>query len=173
MAAEPLIRTATLRDGTQVWVRPICKDDGPLERAFIEGLSPQSRRFRFLGTFLTPSDALLKRLTNPDPDSEAVFIALTSPSPEAREIGAARFCIQPDGGGAEVAVIVDDHWQGKGLATILMQHLIQTAQERGVHRLYSVDAGNNQTMRDFAAHLGFSRRLDPDDATQVIYSLDI
>jgi acetyltransferase len=173
MAAEPLIRTATLRDGTQVWVRPISKDDIPLERAFIEGLSPQSRRFRFLGTFRTPSAALLQRLTNPDPGSEAAFIALTSPSPDASEVGAARFCIQPHGGGAEVAVIVDDHWQGKGLATILMQDLIQTARERGVHRLYSVDAGNNQNMRDFAAHLGFTRSADPDDATQVIYSLNI
>jgi GNAT superfamily N-acetyltransferase len=173
MAAEPLIHTATLRDGTQVWVRPICKDDVSRERVFIEGLSPQSRRFRFLGTFRTPSDALLQRLTNPDTASEAAFIALNSPAADASEIGAARFCIQPHGDGAEVAVIVDDHWQGKGLATILLQHLIQAARERGVRRLYSVDAGNNQAMRDFAAHLGFARSVDPDDATQVIYSLNI
>lgn len=172
MPADTRTETATLRDGTQVLVRPICPGDVALERAFIEALSPESRRFRFLGTIKTPSEQLLRRLTDLDPATEAAFIALTSDTANQREVGAARFCIQAPNG-AEVAVTVDDHWQGKGLATILMQHVIKAARERGVRRLYSIDAGSNQPMRDFAAHLGFTRTPDPDDATQVIYSLDI
>ena len=38
-----------LRDGTTVLIRPITDEDVTLERRFIEGLSPQSSRFRFLG----------------------------------------------------------------------------------------------------------------------------
>jgi len=39
--------------------------------------------------------------------------------------------------------------------------------------MYSVDAGNNDLMRGFAAHLGMRREIDPNDSTQVIHSLDL
>ena len=38
----------TLRDGSQVTIRPVTKGDIELERQFIEGLSPEARRYRFL-----------------------------------------------------------------------------------------------------------------------------
>ena len=56
----------TLRDGSKVTIRPILKEDVELERKFIEGLSPQSRRYRFLYSIVTPTNALLKQLTEPD-----------------------------------------------------------------------------------------------------------
>ncbi|MEJ8827427.1 hypothetical protein WKW80_36540, partial [Variovorax humicola] len=49
-----------LRGGDRVLIRPIHKDDVEMERRFIEALSPQSRRFRFLDTLNSPSDALLE-----------------------------------------------------------------------------------------------------------------
>lgn len=164
--------TEVLRDGTHVLVRPISKGDVQLERDFIERLSPQSRRFRFLGAIKSPSEALLKQLTDIDESSEAAFIALVADSGHKREIGVARFSAQP-GGSAEVAVTVDDHWQGKGLATLLMKRLIEVARRRGIERLYSTDAADNHAMRDLATHLGFSCKPDPDDATQVVHSLDL
>lgn len=170
MATEPAGTTETLRDGSHVVVRSICKFDAAKERAFIEGLSPQSRRFRFLGSISTPSEALIKQLTDLDPSREVALIALTTDETSPEEVGVARFCMQPDGG-AEVAVTVADAWQGKGLATLLMQQLIAAARSRGVHRLYSTDAGSNHAMRDLAAHLGFTCTPDPEDHTQVIYSL--
>ena len=170
MATELAATTETLRDGSHVHVRSISKFDAAKERAFIEGLSPQSRRFRFLGSINSPSEALIKQLTDLDPTKEVALIALTTDETSPQEVGVARFCIQPDGN-AEVAITVTDAWQGKGLATLLMQRLIAAARERGVHRLYSTDAGNNQAMRDLAAHLGFTCTPDPEDRTQVIYSL--
>jgi RimJ/RimL family protein N-acetyltransferase len=170
MAADLAANTETLRDGSQVLVRAICRYDAAKERAFIEGLSPQSRRFRFLGSISSPSEALIKQLTELDPSKEVALIALTTDETSPQEVGVARFSIQPDGD-AEVAVTVADAWQGKGLATLLMHRLIAAARERGVHRLYSTDAGSNHAMRDLAAHLGFTCAPDPEDRTQVIYSL--
>jgi hypothetical protein len=39
--------------------------------------------------------------------------------------------------------------------------------------MYSMDSVDNQRMRDLAEHLGFQRKQDPNDATQVIHTLDL
>ena len=162
-----------LRDGTSVLIRPIQATDEKLEQAFIERLSPQSRRYRFLGTIKTPSAALLKQFTHPQWVRGVAYIAIIADPSETREIGVCRYSASPDGLSCECAVCVSDEWQGKGLATLLMHRLIETARERGIERMYSIDANDNQDMRELAEHLGFSRKVDPDDPTLVIHTLDI
>jgi GNAT superfamily N-acetyltransferase len=162
--------TETLRDGSWVTIRPISRDDVDLERHFIEGLSPRARRFRFLCSMNTPSDALLKKLTQIDTAHDAALIALAEDGNQQVEVGVARFSATPDGR-AEVAVAVSDDWQHKGLGTVLMKRLIQLARSRGIQSLYSVDSAANEAMRDLATFLGFDRKVDPDDATQVIHTL--
>jgi len=164
--------TEVLRDGTRVTIRPIRKQDVELERKFIEGLSPQSRRFRFLCSMTTPSEALLKRLTDIDAERDAAFIALVEENGGQREIGVARFSGLQDGK-AEVAVTVSDQWQHKGLGTALMKRLIDLAHRRGIHEFYSIDAADNQPMRELAGYLGFQHKTDPQDPTQVIHTLKL
>jgi GNAT superfamily N-acetyltransferase len=163
----------TLRDGTTVLIRPIREADIDIERYFIKQLSPQSRRFRFLGSMSEPSPALLKQLTHPDPKSELALVALVADGSQKREIGVARFSARADRLSCECAVVVSDAWHNLGLATILMQHLIEVARRRNIECMYSVDAANNQAMRDLAEHLGFKRKTDPTDTTQVLYTLDL
>jgi hypothetical protein len=64
-----------LLDGTTVLIRPMADEDVELERRFIEQLSPQSRRFRFLGEIKTPNPELLNQLTQLGHASEAAFVA--------------------------------------------------------------------------------------------------
>lgn len=163
----------TLRDGTSVLIRPIRETDAELERRFIEGLSPRSRRLRFLGEISTPSPALLRQLTRPDPAREVALVALIAAGAEKREIGVARFSASADGRSCECAVVVSDDWHDRGLATLLLRHLIDIARARGIERMYSMDAADNDAMRELAAHLGFERRPDPNDATQVLHVLDL
>jgi hypothetical protein len=54
-----------------------------------------------------------------------------------------------------------------------MDRLIGTAREHGIEHMYSIDANDNQDMRELAEHLGFQRRVDPDDPTLVIHTLNI
>jgi GNAT superfamily N-acetyltransferase len=162
-----------LRDGTTVLIRPICDDDVELERRFIEELSPQSRRFRFLGEIKSASPEMLRQFTHLDHASEVAFVALMADGADKREIGVSRYSARTDGLSCECAVAVSDEWHSKGLATLLMQHLIDTARQRGVECMYSMDAVDNQPMRDLAEHLGFQRKQDPNDATQVIHTLDL
>lgn len=162
-----------LRDGSSVLIRPIHPADTELERRFIERLSPESRRLRFLGQVGTPSPTLLAQLTHPDPARDAAFVALIAEGAAKREIGVARFSAQADGKACECAVTVSDDWHNRGLATVLMQHLIEVARRRGIETMYSVDAAENPAMHDLATHLGFTCRRDPNDAAQVVHTLDL
>lgn len=162
-----------LRDGTTVLIRPIRESDEARERQFIERLSPQSRRYRFLGTIKSPSPELLRQLLHPEMVRGVAFIALLPSNPEKPEIGVCRYSASPDGASCECAVAVSDEWQGRGLGTILMRHLITTARQRGIKRMYSIDANDNQSMRDLARDLGFQHHVAPDDPTLVIHTLNL
>lgn len=162
-----------LLDGTPVFIRPIWPEDTELERRFIEGLSTESRYFRFLGCMRSPSPELLRRLTDIDHERDAAYIALVRDGNDQRQVGAARYSLDADGQSCECAVSVSDDFQNRGLGTLLMRHLIEHARARGVRHMYSVDAAENRTMWKFAEHLGFSRHNVPDDACLTRHSLDL
>ena len=162
-----------LTDGTPVTIRPIRKDDAELEREFIKRLSPASRRMRFLGQMNEPGDELIRSLTDIDYVRNVAFIALLDRDEKTQEIGVSRYSVSADGKFCECAITVSDEWHHRGLATLLMRHLIDVARECGIHTMLSYDANANSDMRELAGYLGFSRMSDPDDSTQVIHSLTL
>lgn len=164
---------ALLSDGTRVVIRPIHESDVEIERQFIEALSPVSRRFRFRDTMRSPSEALLKQMTAIDNATDAAYVATIDVAGVEREIGVARFSARPDGNDCEFAVAVADEWQNKGLGRLLMQRLIDTARARGIGEMHSSDAADNASMRKFAEHLHFRHGRDPDDAMNILYSVDL
>lgn len=161
-----------LPDGSTVVIRAIQPSDVELERQFIEALSPESRRYRFLCGMQTPSDALLKQLTEIDEARDAALIAITGDGEPQRMVGVARFSLGADSR-AEVAVTVSDDWRMRGLGTVLMRYLIRLAQRRGITTLYSTDPADNEAMHRFARSIGFSRKTNPDDLSQVIHTLSL
>lgn len=171
ISAETPRWTHRLRDGTGVLIRALRKEDAALERTFIERLSPASRRFRFLGQIASPSDELIRSLTDIDYVHDVAFVALLHADNEKKEIGVARYGTSADGTRCECAVTVADEWQGRGLGTVLLEHLIDVARERGIREMYSIDAADNHAMRDLADAFGFTRTTDPDDPTLVTHRL--
>ncbi|MDM0109591.1 GNAT family N-acetyltransferase [Variovorax sp. J22R24] len=165
--------TEVLRGGDRIRIRPIHEEDAAMERRFIEELSPASRRFRFLDTMRSPSDALLKQLTVIDPATDVAYVAVVDDESQDHQIGVARFSAEPGGGDCEFAVAVSDKWQNKGLGMHLMHHLMEAARQRGIAEMHSSDASDNDLMRRFAEQLHLDHRPDPDDATQVLYSMKL
>jgi GNAT superfamily N-acetyltransferase len=165
--------TQTLNDGSHVVIRPIRRQDAEAERAFIEGLSTRSMHNRFLGQIAHPDDAFIEQLTDIDYVNDVALVAVVDDESEGKIVGVSRYAKDPAGARCESAVVVADAWQHRGLGTVLMQHLILIAQERGLRTMESIDLAGNIDMRDLARELGFHVRQDPDDAEQVIYSLDL
>ncbi len=162
-----------LRDRSQVLIRPVRKEDHAAERIFIETLSPQARRDRFLGQVKHPSSALIEQLTDIDYVHDVAFAAVLPGLPVDVFVGVARYSSTVQGSECECAVAVLDDWQERGLGTTLMRHLIGAARTNGINRMWSIDSAENHAMADLAAALGFDREADPDDASQVIHSLQI
>lgn len=163
--------TEVLRDRSQVLIRPVRTQDTAAERTFIEALSPQSRRYRFLGEVRHPSSEMIQRLTDIDYDHDLAFAAVVHDDSRDKFVGVARYSTSADGTDCECAVTVLDEWQGKGLGAILMKHLIDVARSRGVKHMWSIDSAENLAMADLAHYLGFERSYDANDTTQVIHSL--
>lgn len=160
-----------LRDGSQVLIRPINSEDAPAERVFIEALSPDARRNRFLGQIGHPSDSMVRHFVDLDFVHELGFVAVDQRGDADVFLGVGRYSTGTDPASCECAVSVLDAWQGRGLGTALMTHLIEVAKGRGVTRMWSLDAAENTRMRDLAHHLGFERKPDPDNSSQVLHTL--
>jgi len=82
MAIHPypieLVADVPLRDGTVLHVRPIMPEDAELERAFVHGLSEQTRYFRFFYRLHELTPAMLARFTQVDYDRELALVAIGS-----------------------------------------------------------------------------------------------
>ncbi len=162
-----------LAGGEHLTIRSVGRGDIELERRFIQALSPASRRFRFLDTMRTPSDALLEQLTVIDPATDVAFMAVVRAGRTETAVGAGRFSAAVDGHDCEFALAVADEWQGKGLGSVLMGRLMRCARARGIAHMHSSDFADNDLMRKVAARLGLEHRTDPEDATLVLYSVEV
>ncbi len=175
MAIHPypveLVGAITLQDGTVLPVRPIMPEDAERERAFVHGLSDESRYFRFFYQLHELTPAMLARFTQVDYDRELALVVL-APTPKGEQIIAvARYIANPDHESAEFAIVVADAWQKRGVARKLMERLIAAAKTRGFVRLQGTVLRANSRMLRFTTALGFQALNDPDDAEQVIVEL--
>ncbi|HET6805533.1 MAG TPA: GNAT family N-acetyltransferase [Frateuria sp.] len=160
-----------LRDGTVVLIRPLRPEDREREEDFLRAMSPDAKRMRFMCSFREASPELVDQLMDVDYDKRMAFVALAHEDGKLREVGVSRYSANGDQTRCECAVTVADHWRHRGLAVVLMRHLIQVAREHGFKQMYSVDAADNQPMQELAGYLGFKRTLDPGDPAQVIHTL--
>jgi GNAT superfamily N-acetyltransferase len=162
-----------LNDGTRVLIRPLREEDRGREQTFIDRLSPDARRLRFMDSFRNASPALLDQLMDVDNFQQVAFVALAHDNGELREVGISRYGATAQDKQCECAVTVADDWHHRGLGALLMRHLVNQARQNGFRQMISFDASSNDPMRDLASYLGFRRQPDPRDSTQVIHTLDL
>jgi RimJ/RimL family protein N-acetyltransferase len=131
-----------LRDGTTVAVRSIDPSDGPRLVRFHATLSFESIRTRFFGVhpFLSASET--ERFTTVDHRDREALVALVGDE----IIGVGRYERLASGVDAEVAFVVADRWQRRGLAPILLQLLAARARQAGIVRLVAETLGDNLAM---------------------------
>jgi acetyltransferase len=167
--------TFPIKGGRTLAVRPIRPEDAEREKAFIAGLSEDTRYFRFFYRLHELTPQMLARFTQVDYDRELALVALapTGAGDGQKIVGVARSIRNPDGESAEFAVVVDDAWQGMGVARGLMKLLIDCARKRGLARIEGAVLRANHNMLRFTRSLGFSIADDPEDSEQVIVTLQL
>ncbi|MDX1570918.1 MAG: GNAT family N-acetyltransferase [Xanthomonadales bacterium] len=164
--------TDTLSDGTRVRIRPITSDDLDAERTFLGRLSAESLRGRFLGGVNHLSEKDLQRLCDIDHEHEMAFVAMGGNGADS-EVGASRYAVDGESDQAEIAVVVADDWQHKGLGSLLLMHLLDYAKLHAINELHSLEFADNEAMRRLARDFGFREAPDPDNPELVRYTLNL
>ena len=134
-----------------VTTRPVRPDDAPLFCRLWDRLSPETVYRRFHAPLLRPP-AEAHRLVEVDHDLREALVAVIG----GEVVGVARYDRSPaDPGTADVAVVVEDAWQGVGVGRQLLGELTELAARRGVRSLTADVQADNDRM------VGLLRRLLP------------
>jgi acetyltransferase len=142
--------------GEKVTVRPARPQDSCMIQDYIRGLSPASRRNRFLGALNEVSANELYRMTHSDRGSHPVLIAENIVQGHCTMIGEARYAAAPDGFQCEFAVSVDEAWRRKGLGTLLVGIVAFRAQTLGLRYLIGDVFRSNEAMIKLTRKTGFA-----------------
>jgi len=121
-------RDLLLRDGSEIRLREVTASDGPLVAALHARCSPQTRRSRFLSPTPRLAPGQLAGLLGGEDGTGRAVLAVTADGGSA--VGLATVD-RPVGGCAELAVLVEDAWQGRGLGTALLRAAVEIAMADG------------------------------------------
>jgi acyl-CoA synthetase (NDP forming)/RimJ/RimL family protein N-acetyltransferase len=158
-----------MADGGTVHVRPIRPDDAEGLRTLHQRLSAETIYLRFFSPIPALSEAMVERFTNVDYVDRMALVAELGDN----LVGVARYDRVTPATTAEVAFVIDDAHQGRGLGSLLLEHLAATAREAGIHE-FEADTlpGNSRMLSVFrAAGFGDERRL-ADGVVRVRFRID-
>ena len=130
-----------LRDGRICHIRPIRPEDGDALAAFHESLSAETIYYRFFAPYPRLTEKDVFRFTNVDYEDRVAFVALINES----IIGVGRYD-RIDRSQAEIAFVISDQHQGRGLGSILLEHLAVAAREKGISRFEAEVLPSNRRM---------------------------
>jgi RimJ/RimL family protein N-acetyltransferase len=143
-----------LADGAPVVVRPIRPGDKPLLSDGLRRLSDDSVQRRFLTPKRSFSGSELRYLTEINAVDHVALVAEDPADPVRRLIAVGRFVrLAEDPEAAEVAIVVADNWQGRGLGSLVGGHLAHAARNRGIKRFTATMAADNRAAHRLMARL--------------------
>lgn len=144
-----------LRDGQSAHLRPISADDEELLVEFYEQVSAESKYMRFFAPMPRLSARDVERFTHVDHHDRVAFVLTVA----NKMIAVGRFDKITDGAHgpveAEVAFLVQDAHQGRGIAQLLLEHLAQAGRERGVDRFVAEVLPENTRMIQIFREAGY------------------
>jgi RimJ/RimL family protein N-acetyltransferase len=150
-------RTTILRDGSAVRLRALQAGDDAALLQFLGRVSADSLYLRFFGTCsLDRAAASLADCSRPDD----VALVAEAGGDGSLVAHAGAFRVGPDR--AEVAFLVADQWQGRGLGSILLCRLLDAARERGVRTLVADVLPGNHSMLAVFQRCGYPVRIRSD-----------
>lgn len=159
---EELERYDTLKDGTQIFFRPVKPTDEEALAEMLYSLSGESVRTRFFMHTLAFPHKDVQKLANIDYRNDLAIVGVV-PGPGGGQIVAiAQYFLDPRSQAAEVAFIVQDEWQARGMGGYLMDYLARIARDRGVKTFTAKVLPRNKPMLAIFQNTGLPVETDFD-----------
>ncbi|MDT4991488.1 MAG: hypothetical protein QOH97_1380, partial [Actinoplanes sp.] len=141
-----------LTDGSAVHMRQIRREDAPAIVAFHSRMSDRTRYLRYFSPYPTIPERDLERFVNVDHTDREAFVIVSGP----RIMAVGRYeRLGPQSPDAEVAFVVEDAHQGRGIGSVLLEHLAQAARENGITRFVAEVLPHNGGMLRVFSDFGY------------------
>ncbi|MFI6770265.1 GNAT family N-acetyltransferase [Streptomyces sp. NPDC050355] len=157
-----------LRDGGTARIRPITPDDAERLVSFYEQVSDESKYYRFFAPYPRLSDRDVHRFTHHDYVDRVGLAAMVG----GEFIATVRYdrindqglpAKDPEDDQAEVAFLVQDAHQGRGVASALLEHIAAVARERGIRRFAAEVLPANSKMIKVFTDAGYTQKRTFED----------
>ncbi len=170
---QDLEKYETLQDGTEIFFRPVKPADESALAGMLYSLSEESVRKRYMSRTVSFPHRDVQQLTNIDYRNNLAIVGVV-PSLSGEEIVAiGQYFLDPGQNTAEVAFIVQDEWQQKGMGTLLLRFLSEVARSREVSRFHAKVLPQNKAMLAVFHNSGFNVRTEFDgEVYDVVYDLN-
>ncbi|MER7365029.1 GNAT family N-acetyltransferase [Nonomuraea wenchangensis] len=141
-------RAVKLSDGVEVTVRPLTSIYREAVRDLHDRCSPESRRFRYFTAMPTLPPQMFDRLCDRNRGHSLVA------GHDGQVVAMANLMFTPDPGIAEMAFLVEDRWQGRGLGVAMARMLVRAARDLGYAEVRATMLSDNARMRRLLVSLG-------------------
>jgi len=169
---EELEHYDTLRDGTEIFFRPIKPSDEPALSEMLYSLSEQSVKRRYMSRTKAFPHSDVQRLTNIDYKKDLAIVGAVPGLSGEDIVAIGQYFLDPKTQVAEIAFIVQDEWQQKGMGTLLLEYLSKIAKQRGVKRFYASVLPSNKPMLAIFYNSGYKINTEFDgEVHHITYDL--
>ncbi|MEM2843641.1 MAG: GNAT family N-acetyltransferase [Candidatus Bathyarchaeia archaeon] len=129
---EELEKFITLKDGSQILLRPIKPSDATMKQHFFYSLSKETIYKRYFGQLKAMPIKRIWPYVIIDYENEMVIVASAMENGLETIVGIGSYVKIPGTKTAEVALVVRDDWQNKGLGTVLLNYLIEIGKNKEI-----------------------------------------
>jgi acetyltransferase len=164
--------TTRTKGEIEIFIRPIRPEDAPLLLELFASMSSQSIWFRFMGPVKSLSPEMVHQMTQIDYDRDIALVALGRSEAPGKMLGCCHLVKHPRYRWAEIAPMVGDAWQGKGVGAKLFEYCLAVAGERGIESVRGVVSSQNRHMLALADRFHMTRTRVP-DSNEVELRIDL
>lgn len=162
----------TIKHNKSFLLRPVRPTDGKQIQELVRNMSAESRYFRFMHAVNDLSPRMVVQFTKLDYDRQMAFVAV--PENGDNIVGVSRYTIDSRRIEGDFAISIDDAYQGQGLATELMNQLIEHAKaQSSLQRIRGDVLRTNNAMRKLMEGLGFECSADPEEPEILVYTINL
>ncbi len=146
-----------LKNGQGVFLKPATPEDIPKVESFMTRVSRESLRMRFMASISQVSANVIKDLCSGDFKTTGCLLAVTGENGDGKVIGLGNYITSGNGHTAEVAFLIEDDYQGKGIGTLILERLAGLAAANGFVEFEAEVLPDNQQMINVFKSSGFEK----------------